>query len=232
MRILAAFHGYFQNPYANQGYGSPAFESRSRRVSRNEDFLEAWHQVRRGLHEVALYAQDQGVILALQTHPEITGNNDETLALIEEVNVPSLKVGVDLPLLENFDPEFVRKTVLSMKGLMVYSHTITLAKSATVGGAPYGWEEVTPGSPKDNLPWEVFLTACKDIGYDGFSPTSSVRQSSSRATSSGTRHRGRTLRRRPQLLSRHARQAGLLLGKESPLNPLHHNARGTLVPAG
>ena len=168
VRVLAAFHGYFQNPYANQGYGSPAFESRSRRVSRNEDFIEAWHQVRRGLHEVALYAQDRGVILALQTHPEITGNNEETLALIEEVNVPSLKVGVDLPLLENFDPDFVRKTVLSMKGLMVYSHTITLAKSATVGGAPYSWEEVTPGSPKDNLPWEVFLTACKDIGYDGF----------------------------------------------------------------
>ena len=112
--------------------------------------------------------QDRGVILALQTHPEITGNNEETLALIEEVNVPSLKVGVDLPLLENFDPDFVRKTVLSMKGLMVYSHTISLAKSATVGGAPYSWEEVTPGSPKDKLPWEVFLTACKDIGYDGF----------------------------------------------------------------
>jgi sugar phosphate isomerase/epimerase len=168
VRVLAAFHGYFQNPYANQGYGSPAFESRSRRVSRNEDFLEAWHQVRRGLHEVALYAQDRGVVLALQTHPEITGNNEETLALIEEVNVSSLKVGVDLPLLENFGPDFVRKTVLSMKGLMVYSHTITLAKSATVGGAPYSWEEVTPGSPKDNLPWEVFLTACKDIGYDGY----------------------------------------------------------------
>ena len=72
----------------------------SRRVSRNEDFLEAWHQVRRGLHEVALYALDRGVTLALQTHPEITGNNEETLALLEEVNVSSLKVGLDLPLLE------------------------------------------------------------------------------------------------------------------------------------
>jgi len=31
-----------------------------------------------GLTEVALYAQDKGVDLALQTHPEITGNNEET----------------------------------------------------------------------------------------------------------------------------------------------------------
>jgi sugar phosphate isomerase/epimerase len=61
----------------------------------------------------------------------------------------------------------VRKTVLSMKGLMVYSHTISLAKNATIGGAPYSWEEVCPGSPKDILPWETFIKACSDIGYDG-----------------------------------------------------------------
>jgi len=168
VRVLAAFYGYFQNLYASQGYGAPAFESRSRRVSRNEDFLEAWHQVRKGLTEVALYAQDKGIELALQTHPEITGNNEETLAMIEEVGVESLKVGLDLPLFEAFDHQFVTKTVYSMKGLMIYSHTITLAKSATVGGAPYSWEEVTPGSPKDTLPWEVFLKACKEIGYDGY----------------------------------------------------------------
>lgn len=168
VRVMAAFYGYFQNPYASQGYGAPAFESRSKRVSRNEDFLDAWHEVRRGLREVALYARDRGITLALQTHPEITGNNEETLAMIEEVNVESLKVGLDLPLLECFEPEFVRNTVLSMKGMMVYSHTISLAKSATVGGAPYSWEEVTPGSPRDTLPWEVFLSACKEIGYNGY----------------------------------------------------------------
>lgn len=150
------------------GYGSPAFESRSKRVSRNEDFLEVWHEARRGLREVALYAQGKGIVLALQTHPEITGNNEETLAMIEEVGVDSLKVGLDLPLFESFDPDFVCKTVHSMKGLMVYSHTISLAKSATVGGAPYSWEEVTPGSAKDKLPWELFLQCCKEIGYDGY----------------------------------------------------------------
>lgn len=167
VRVLAAFYGYFQNPFANQGYGSPAFESRSKRVSRNEDFLEAWHEVRRGLTEVALYARDQGITLALQTHPEVTGNNEETLCMIDEIGVESVKVGLDLPLLESFDHQFIRDTVHKMKDLMVYSHTISLVKSATVGGAPYSWEEVTPGSERDDLPWEVFLQACKDIGYKG-----------------------------------------------------------------
>jgi len=167
VRVLAAFLGYFQNPYANQGYGYPAFESRSRRVSRNEDWLEAWHQVRRGLKEVAIMARDEGITLALQTHPEITGNNEETLQMIKEVGIESLKVGLDLPLFESFEPNFVRKTVRDMKELMVYSHSISIAGNATVGGAPYSWEEVTPGSPKDPCPWEIFLETCKEIGYDG-----------------------------------------------------------------
>jgi sugar phosphate isomerase/epimerase len=168
VRILAAFYGYFQNPYANQGYGGPAFEGRSRRVSRNEDWLEAWHQVKEGIREVALYAQDRGITLALQTHPEITGNNKETLEMIEEVRVDSLKVGLDLPLLESQDPGFIRETVYSMKELMVYSHTISIASQQTVGGASYTWEEVVPGSKNDPCQWEVFVQACKEIGYDGY----------------------------------------------------------------
>ena len=167
VRILAAFYGYFQNPFANQGYGMPAFESRSRRVSRNEDWLEVWHDVVRGIREVALYARDKGITLALQTHPEITGNNDDTLEIIEEISIDSVKVGLDLPLFESQDPEFVRNTVHKMKGLMVYSHSISIAQNKTVNGAFYSWEEVTPGSPKDPCQWEIFIQACKDIGYDG-----------------------------------------------------------------
>ena len=131
VRVMASLWGYFRNPNGPDGYGLPAFEARSRRVSRGEDFLEAWHQVRQALTEVAKYAEDKGIILALQTHPEITGNNDETLAMLEEVGVKSLKVGLDLPLLESYEPAEVRRVVRKMKGLMVYSHTISLASFKT-----------------------------------------------------------------------------------------------------
>lgn len=167
VRVMASLWGYFSNPFSDQGYGLPAFEARSRRVSRGEDYIEAWHQVREALTEVAKYAEDKGITLALQTHPEITNNNDDTLEMLAEVGVPSLKVGVDLPLMEGYDPESVRETVLKMKDVMVYSHTISLATIKTIGGAAYGWEEVTPGSERDPLPWETFMQACKDIGYDG-----------------------------------------------------------------
>jgi sugar phosphate isomerase/epimerase len=167
VRVLSAFYGFFQNPLAATGYGFPAFESRSRRVSRGEDWLEAWHDVREGLTEVSKYAQDNGIVLALQTHPEILGNNDETLQMLAEVNNPSLKVGLDLPLLESQDHEFIRKTVRKMKDYMVYSHTISLKKNQTIGGAHYSWEEVAPGSEEDPMQWEVFIQALKEIDYKG-----------------------------------------------------------------
>jgi len=167
VRVMASLWGYFQNPFAGQGYGMPSFESRSRRVSRAEDYLDAWHQVRVALTEVAKYAQDKGITLALQTHPEITDNNDATLEMLSEVNVKSLKVGVDLPLMENYLPEFVKETVKKMGDVMVYSHTISLAGISTIGGASVGWKEVTPGGPEDPLPWETFIETCKEIGYKG-----------------------------------------------------------------
>jgi sugar phosphate isomerase/epimerase len=168
VRVLAAFFGYFQNPYASQGYGNPAFHSRSMRVSQNKDWLEQWHAVREALREVSLIAQDFGVTLALQTHPEITCNNEETLEMIEEVGMPNLKVGLDLPLFESQDPDFIKNTVYSMKEYMVHSHSISIATKATVGGAVFGWDEVPPGTEKDRCNWEVFLKACKEIGYDGY----------------------------------------------------------------
>ena len=168
VRVLAAFLGYFQNPYAGLGYGNPAFHSRSFRVSQSRDWLEQWHAVREGLREAASIAQDYGVTLALQTHPEITNNNEETLELIEEVRMPNLKVGLDLPLFESQEDEFVKKTVLSMKGLMIHSHSISIANKATVGGHVFGWDEVTPGSEKDPCNWETFLRACKEVGYEGY----------------------------------------------------------------
>ena len=167
VRVLSAFYGFFQNPLASTGYGFPAFESRSRRVSRAEDWLEAWHDVRTGLTEVAKYAEDNGVVLALQTHPEILGNNEETLQMLEEVDSPNLKVGLDLPLLESQDHDFIRRIVSKMKDHMVYSHTISLAKNQTIGGAPYSWEEVAPGSEKDPMQWEVFIQALKENNYKG-----------------------------------------------------------------
>ena len=93
VRVLAAFHGYFQNPYANQGYGSPAFESRSGESRATKISSKRGMRCAGGCRKSPSMRRTAASSLALQTHPEITGNNEETLALIDEVGVPSLKVG-------------------------------------------------------------------------------------------------------------------------------------------
>lgn len=167
VRVMASLWGYFQNPFEGNGYGLPSFESRSRRVSRGEDYLERWHMVKDALIEVSKYAKDKGITLALQTHPEITDNNDMTLEMLDDVGIDSLKVGVDLPLLEAYDRDSVKSIVKKMSHVMVYSHTISLATIRTIGGAPIGWEEVTPGTERDPLPWDTFIETLKENGYKG-----------------------------------------------------------------
>src|SRR3990172_260065 len=64
----------------------------------------------------------------------------------EESGFRTGRAALALPLFESQDPDFVRKTVKSMEGLMVYSHSISIATKYTVGGMPFGWDEVQPGS--------------------------------------------------------------------------------------
>ena len=63
--------------------------------------------------------------------------------------------------------------ILFMFGLDVvlnifFQVDITRSWQQTVGGVPYSWEEVVPGCDRDPCQWEVFLQACKEIGYDGY----------------------------------------------------------------
>jgi sugar phosphate isomerase/epimerase len=167
VRVLSGFSGYFLNPHSENGYRWPAFESRSRRVSRAEDFLDAWHEVREALVELSRHAVERGVRLALQAHPEVTGNYTQVLEMIEQVGSEGLGVALDLPLLESSSDDHVRDTVARIGKRMIYSHTIAMRGVPLAGGGLAGWEEIAPGSSGDEMPWDVFLQACRDIGYDG-----------------------------------------------------------------
>lgn len=166
VRVMASLWGYFSNPYASDGYGLPAFESRSRRVSRGEDYIEAWHQVREALTEVAKCGR-QG------RHPGAanpSGNHQQQRRHARHAGRG-----------RRGQPEGRRGPALDGRLLAggcagdrvedgrrdgVFAHHCP-------GDHPhhrrrsYGWEEVTPGTPHDPLPWETFVQACKDIGYDG-----------------------------------------------------------------
>lgn len=166
VRILAGFLGYFMPTYANQGYGTTAMHSRSIEVSTNDDYLRQWEFVRKGIREAGIIAQDYGVTLALQNHPAITNNTAETIEMAEEVELNNVKIGLDLPLFESQEDEFVRNTVLEVGDKMVHSHMLGIVPKKSVGGYVYGFDEIVPGDGPEN--WPVFLKACKEIGYKGY----------------------------------------------------------------
>jgi sugar phosphate isomerase/epimerase len=165
IRIFAAFIGYFQPQESFQGYGTPALHSRSIEVSTSDDYLREWEFVRAGIREAGKIAQDHGVILALQNHSPVMNNTEETIEMVEEVGLESVKIALDLPLMAKQDDESIRELVLKVGRRMAHSRMIGIQFRESMGGV-VGFDEVVPGKGREN--WPAFLKACKEIGYDGF----------------------------------------------------------------
>jgi fructoselysine 3-epimerase len=165
VRILAAFVGYFMHEGYALGYGTTAMHSRWIDVSTNEDYLRQWEFVREGIREAGLIAKEYGVTLALQNHPPITNNTEETIEMVEEVGLDNVKIGLDLPLFPRQDGEYVRSVVHKVGKRMVHSHCLGIRSKESLAG-PYGFDEVIPGEGPEN--WSAFLKACHEIGYDGY----------------------------------------------------------------
>ncbi len=165
VRILAAYTGYFWHVGWNLGSSNTAmWKTRSIEVSREEDFLIEWEFARDGIREAAEIAGDCGVTLALQNHPPLTNSTSETLAMVEEIDHPNLKMTLDLPLFESQDVDFVRDTVREVGDRMVHSHLIGIQFLGGLGNT-YGFREVHPSQGREN--WIEFFKACHEIGYDG-----------------------------------------------------------------
>lgn len=167
VRILAGFVGYFWHQGWELGYGNTAmWNTRTIEVSKMEDFLIEWNWAKAAVRECAEIAADYGVVLALQNHPPLTNNTEETIAFIEEVDHPNLKLGLDLPLFESQDPDFIWKTVKKAgKDLIVHSHLIGLRYLGGMNNM-WGFEEVPPWEGQEN--WVEFFKAMRAIGYEGY----------------------------------------------------------------
>lgn len=165
MRIFTAWIGYFMPPESGQGYTSTAFHSRSIDVSTEDDYLKQWEFARKGIKEAGMIAKDYGVTLALQNHPPLTMHTEDTISMVEEVNLDSVKICLDAPLFLNQDEEYINKIVKETGKRMVHSHMIGIVFKDSLGGT-YGFDEVVPGEGREN--WPAFIKACKEIGYEGY----------------------------------------------------------------
>ena len=117
---------------------------------------EIWHWCRDCMTECARYAQESGVILALQNHAPVIRNYQDVLRMVEEVHSPSLKVSLDAPLLTDKSPENIQKAAKAVGKLQVLSH---------FGGE---YERDTDGKVIGETFYAPFIRAMHDIGYTGY----------------------------------------------------------------
>lgn len=121
--------------------------------------LEKWHFVREGLRQAARFAEDAGVVLALQNHAPVIRSYKDMLAFIREVDSPHLKACLDCPLLRPpDDAEYVTQAVRDTGALQVHSH---------YGGEFYRDDE-GQAQLDGNVNYPAFIKALKKMGYEGY----------------------------------------------------------------
>ena len=126
--------------------------------------LERWNFVKECLKEAAAFGEEFGVTMALQNHAPLIRYWKDCYDLVKEVNSPWLKVCLDLPIMRNYDKDWVRQAALTVGELQVHSH---------FGGEFYRDEEgrvqlksFSLGRPLPD--YGYFLRLMKEIGYDGY----------------------------------------------------------------
>ncbi|WP_128546386.1 sugar phosphate isomerase/epimerase family protein [Larkinella soli] len=86
--------------------------------------LRRWHHAVDGIREVADWAADLGITLALQNHaPVLTPGYEDLLSMTQEIDRKNVKLCLDVPLFqERQSDEYVREAVRKCGPLNVLSH--------------------------------------------------------------------------------------------------------------
>jgi sugar phosphate isomerase/epimerase len=125
-------------------------------------WFEQWEWVRESLVEASRWAEEYGVVLALQNHRPVTNTYRDVLDLVSEINSPSLKACIDAPHLADQTDAGVRKALLETGDLQAWSH---------FGGYKQTeddrvLEDTGAGVIAVNYP--AFFRGLCEINYDGF----------------------------------------------------------------
>jgi sugar phosphate isomerase/epimerase len=156
VRVFAAWPGLTERN------GQAYYELAKRYGHPDLTSLEEWYLARSAIQEAVRWAEEYGVVLALQNHKPVTNTYEQTLDMVREVNSPWLKASIDAPHLADQSDAGVRKAMLATGDLEVWSHF-------------GGFEEVEGGRVVEDtgegpipVNYPAFFRALHEIGYDGF----------------------------------------------------------------
>jgi len=117
---------------------------------------ETWEWCFNGMKECTKYAEDAGIILALQNHAPVIKDYRDVLTMVNEINSPSLKVSLDAPIMVDKSAENIQTAAQAVGDLQVLSHfggEYERDDDGKVNGAPF---------------YTDFVRAMHDIEYNGY----------------------------------------------------------------
>ena len=165
VKVFAAWPGMINDEEAVSMYA--AYERGNHFKRPYPPALRLWQRAVSGIREVAGWAADLGITLALQNHAPVTAPGyEDALAMMREIDRPNVKLCLDAPLFyERQSPEYVREAVLACRDHIVYTHYGAWNFTENEAGDPVQGPAPSFGGA---INYETFIEALAEIGYDGY----------------------------------------------------------------
>lgn len=129
--------------------------------------LLPWKRAVDGIREVAQWASDMGITIALQNHaPVLTPGYEDTLEMMHEIDRSNVKLCLDVPLFfDRQKSDYVRKAVQACGRDIVFTHYGAWNLSEGDDGEVIQDPAPTHGG---HINYEVFIEELLKTGYKGY----------------------------------------------------------------
>lgn len=129
--------------------------------------LLPWKRAVEGIREVAGWAEDMGITIALQNHaPLLTPGYEDTLEMMQEISRKNVKLCLDVPLFfDRQKSDYVKRAVEACASEIVYSHYGAWNLHEESNGQVEQDPAPTHGG---HINYEVFIEELIKSGYKGY----------------------------------------------------------------
>ncbi len=133
----------------------------------SRDYLKKWQRAKKGITEVAEWAEDFGIDIALQNHPPLLRPGyEDALAMVREIGKENMKLCLDVPLFyERQSKEYIKEAVEECGDLITLSHYGAWNIEGTKEGKIKQVESSLAGK---KINYEDFINELKNVGYDDY----------------------------------------------------------------
>ena len=165
VKIFAAWPGLIDDEESIAMYAAYERGNHYKRLYPPE--LRKWHRAIDGIREVADWAADLGITLALQNHaPVITPGYEDALAMMQEIDRPNVKLCLDALLFyERQSSEYIHEAVTHCGPHIVFTHYGAWNFHEAANG-----DVVQDPAPSFGglINYEAYITELHRIGYSGY----------------------------------------------------------------